>query len=79
MLANLYHRMQPLGFRQHGESVDGSTTITGSFSFTKATRERNAENLLVIHDADLAGKHAKSWWEHLGPRVGGLLSYKAAD
>ena len=34
--------------------VYGSTIITGSFNFTKAAEEKNAENLLVIRDIDLA-------------------------
>ena len=29
--------------------IDGETVITGSFNFTKAAEENNAENLLVIH------------------------------
>ena len=28
--------------------IDGQTVITGSFNFTKAAEENNAENLLVI-------------------------------
>jgi phosphatidylserine/phosphatidylglycerophosphate/cardiolipin synthase-like enzyme len=28
--------------------IDGETVITGSFNFTKAAEENNAENLLVI-------------------------------
>jgi hypothetical protein len=31
--------------------IDSATIITGSFNFTKAAEERNAENLLVITDA----------------------------
>jgi phosphatidylserine/phosphatidylglycerophosphate/cardiolipin synthase-like enzyme len=31
--------------------IDRATIITGSFNFTKAAEERNAENLLVITDA----------------------------
>ncbi len=31
--------------------VDSATILTGSFNFTKAAEERNAENLLVIKDA----------------------------
>ena len=30
--------------------------ITGSFNFTKAAEEHNAENLLVIDDAAMAAK-----------------------
>ncbi len=45
--------------------IDGRIVITGSFNFTKAAEESNAENLLVIQDADLAAKYAKNWQEHL--------------
>jgi phosphatidylserine/phosphatidylglycerophosphate/cardiolipin synthase-like enzyme len=38
--------------------------ITGSFNFTKAAEENNAENLLVIHDRKLADLYTKNWQEH---------------
>ncbi|MDY0882328.1 phospholipase D family protein [Dongia soli] len=41
--------------------IDGSTVITGSFNFTKAAQEKNAENLLVIRDADLARQYIANW------------------
>ena len=44
--------------------IDGRTVITGSFNFTKAAEEKNAENLLVIHDRDLAQKYIENWKEH---------------
>ena len=34
--------------------IDGETVITGSFNFTTAAEQKNAENLLVIHDTALA-------------------------
>ena len=34
--------------------IDGETILTGSFNFSKAAEEKNAENLLVIRDAELA-------------------------
>ena len=45
--------------------IDGRTVITGSFNFTKAAEEKNAENLLVISDPDIAAKYTKNWQEHL--------------
>jgi phosphatidylserine/phosphatidylglycerophosphate/cardiolipin synthase-like enzyme len=45
--------------------VDGQTVITGSFNFTKAAEEQNAENLLVIRDAALAERYAANWKAHL--------------
>ena len=44
--------------------IDGETVITGSFNFTKAAEESNAENLLVIHDKKLAERYVKNWQEH---------------
>lgn len=45
--------------------IDGATVITGSFNFTKAAEESNAENLLIIQDKELADKYARNWAEHL--------------
>lgn len=44
--------------------IDGETVITGSFNFTKAAEQSNAENLLVIHDSTLAKKYADNWHQH---------------
>lgn len=44
--------------------IDGETVITGSFNFTKAAEERNAENLLVIRDKKLADYYEASWRKH---------------
>ena len=40
--------------------IDAETVITGSFNFTKAAEDNNAENLLVIHDKVLAERYAKN-------------------
>lgn len=45
--------------------IDGKTILTGSFNFTKAAEESNAENLLVIQDAALAAKYTANWQAHL--------------
>lgn len=34
--------------------IDKSKIITGSFNFTKAAEEKNAENLLIISSKELA-------------------------
>jgi phosphatidylserine/phosphatidylglycerophosphate/cardiolipin synthase-like enzyme len=44
--------------------IDGETVITGSFNFTKAAEDKNAENLLVVRDKPLAEKFTKNWQEH---------------
>ncbi len=45
--------------------IDNETVITGSFNFTKAAEQRNAENLLIIRDKRLASLHASNWNLHL--------------
>lgn len=44
--------------------VDNAIVLTGSFNYTKAAAENNAENLLVIHDASLAAKYDANWQAH---------------
>ena len=44
--------------------IDRTTVITGSFNFTKAAEEKNAENLLVIRSKELAGIYAENWHRH---------------
>jgi len=44
--------------------IDGEMVITGSFNFTKAAEENNAENLLVIRDKKLAERYTENWQEH---------------
>ena len=44
--------------------IDGQTVITGSFNFTTAAEENNAENLLVIRSPDLAAKYTANWQAH---------------
>jgi len=50
--------------------IDGTTVITGSFNFTKAAEEKNAENLLIIKSGELAKLYVENWKnhkEHSGP------------
>lgn len=45
--------------------VDGQTLITGSFNFSKAAEERNAENLLVIKgNKPLVERYIQNFDEH---------------
>jgi phosphatidylserine/phosphatidylglycerophosphate/cardiolipin synthase-like enzyme len=41
--------------------IDEKEVITGSFNFTKAAQNKNAENLLIIRDAALANIYLKNW------------------
>jgi phosphatidylserine/phosphatidylglycerophosphate/cardiolipin synthase-like enzyme len=44
--------------------IDKETVITGSFNFTKAAEEKNAENLLIIRNKDLAKMYLDNWMKH---------------
>jgi phosphatidylserine/phosphatidylglycerophosphate/cardiolipin synthase-like enzyme len=44
--------------------IDGQVVITGSFNFTTAAEQHNAENLLVIRDASLANQYTANWHAH---------------
>jgi phosphatidylserine/phosphatidylglycerophosphate/cardiolipin synthase-like enzyme len=44
--------------------IDGITVITGSFNFTKTAEERNAENVLVIHNKQFAAQYSENWRRH---------------
>lgn len=41
--------------------IDEKEVITGSFNFTKAAQNKNAENLLIIRDPTLANLYLKNW------------------
>jgi phosphatidylserine/phosphatidylglycerophosphate/cardiolipin synthase-like enzyme len=44
--------------------IDNEIVITGSFNFTKAAEDKNAENLLIIHSRQVADQYAKNWHLH---------------
>lgn len=44
--------------------LDEQTVITGSFNFTKAAEESNAENLLILRDSELAKRYTENWRVH---------------
>lgn len=41
--------------------IDNKKVITGSFNFTNAADHRNAENVLLIEDANAASIYLKNW------------------
>jgi phosphatidylserine/phosphatidylglycerophosphate/cardiolipin synthase-like enzyme len=45
--------------------IDSKTILTGSFNFTKAAEDNNAENLLVIQNPTLAFTYTTNWQAHL--------------
>ncbi len=44
--------------------IDRETVITGSFNFTKAAEEKNAENLLILKNKELAKIYIDNWNKH---------------
>jgi phosphatidylserine/phosphatidylglycerophosphate/cardiolipin synthase-like enzyme len=55
------------------DNHDAETVVGRSFNFTKATQEKNAENLLIIRDQALAAQYTQNWQahaEHSQPSVG---------
>jgi phosphatidylserine/phosphatidylglycerophosphate/cardiolipin synthase-like enzyme len=44
--------------------IDKETVITGSFNFTKAAEEKNAENLLILKSKELAKTYIDNWTKH---------------
>jgi phosphatidylserine/phosphatidylglycerophosphate/cardiolipin synthase-like enzyme len=44
--------------------IDQETVITGSFNFTKAAEEKNAENILIIKSKELAQEYLDNWTKH---------------
>jgi len=44
--------------------IDKETVITGSFNFTKAAEEKNAENPLIIRNKDLAKVYIENLENH---------------
>jgi phosphatidylserine/phosphatidylglycerophosphate/cardiolipin synthase-like enzyme len=44
--------------------IDRGTVITGSFNFTQAAEKRNAENLLILKNRELAKIYLNNWNKH---------------
>lgn len=48
--------------------IDGRTVVTGSFNFTKAAENNNAENVIVLRNyPDIARQYVANWqlhWDH---------------
>lgn len=41
--------------------VDGQTVVTGSYNFSKSAEEKNDENVLIIHSADIAKEYLREF------------------
>ena len=46
--------------------LDKKQVLTGSFNFTRAAEERNAENLLILDNPSLSEKYLQDFERHLG-------------
>ena len=46
--------------------VDGQIVVTGSYNFTKAAEESNDENVLIIHNPEIAAAYTTEWREVWG-------------
>ena len=58
--------------------IDRSTLLTGSFNFTKAAEEKNAENLLVLKgNKALAVRYAQNFAEHKAHATVKISNYVA--
>jgi phosphatidylserine/phosphatidylglycerophosphate/cardiolipin synthase-like enzyme len=44
--------------------IDGETVVTGSFNFTNAAQDKNAENLVIIRDSTVAAQYTQNWETH---------------
>jgi phosphatidylserine/phosphatidylglycerophosphate/cardiolipin synthase-like enzyme len=50
--------------------IDNRVVITGSFNFTKAAEDKNAENILIIDDLpDLTRAYQENFQQHLGHAI----------
>jgi len=49
--------------------IDGHEVITGSFNFTKAAEEKNAENVIFIDDPAVAAAYVQNWKDHAAHSV----------
>jgi len=45
--------------------IDGKTVLTGSFNFTKAAEENNAENFAGDSGPSIGHKYTANWQAHL--------------
>ncbi|MDR2560172.1 MAG: phospholipase D family protein [Holophagales bacterium] len=44
--------------------IDKKIVVTGSFNFTTSAEDRNAENLLIVKDPNLAARYLANWESH---------------
>jgi len=55
--------------------IDNNIVITGSFNFTKAAQYKNAENIIILYDKEIASIYKNNWQERLSNSIA-ILDYK---
>lgn len=68
---NIFLRIDYLPAAAHNKVIviDDNTVLTGSFNFTRAAEQNNAENLLIIRDPDLAKEYIRNWQRRMNKSV----------
>jgi len=63
--AGLEVRQDGNSFTMHNKVivVDGQIVVTGSYNFTKAAEDSNDENVLIIHNPEIAAAYMNEWKE----------------
>jgi phosphatidylserine/phosphatidylglycerophosphate/cardiolipin synthase-like enzyme len=56
--ATIYLDGNPRAMHHKAIVVDGQTVVTGSYNFSKSAEEKNDENVLIIHSAEIAKEYA---------------------
>lgn len=59
--ASVYLDANPYNLHHKVIIVDGETTITGSYNFSKSAEKSNDENVLIIHDPDIAQRYTEEF------------------
>jgi phospholipase D len=62
---SVYELLNEINVKKHGRGlmhhkvfiIDNRTVITGSFNPTKNGNERNDENMIIVHNAEVAEKY----------------------
>lgn len=49
--------------------IDKTKVITGSFNFTAAAETRNAENVIIVNDKEIANKYLENWYSRKNKTV----------
>jgi phosphatidylserine/phosphatidylglycerophosphate/cardiolipin synthase-like enzyme len=70
-LANLRVRQDGNKYNLHSKVfiIDGQIVVTGSYNFSRNAEENNDENVLFIHDPEIAAAYFAEWqkvWEEAG-------------